>query len=160
MCLSRWISQCREAKIGQDSFGHSILNKDLFLALVQPRYRTIYSKESKSNICMYLIEKVLGLEHYTHLYIYMPFYLFNWVLNIIYIYIYTYRYIYIFIFIYICIYIYMRFWLAMQGYQPCNRQTQSPQFGSTCGAVHIYKSILWSDRINCQERERYIYIHQ
>ena len=37
----------------------------------------------------------------------MPFYLFNWVLNIIYIYIYTYRYIYIFIFIYIYMHIYI-----------------------------------------------------
>ena len=54
----------------------------------------------------------------------------------------------------------MRFWLAMHGYQPCNRQTQSPQFGSTCGAVHIYKSILWSDRINCQERERYTSVNK
>ena len=41
----------------------------------------------------------------------MPFYLFNWVLNIIYIYIYIYTYRYIYIYIYIFIYIYMHIYI-------------------------------------------------
>ena len=77
---------------------HSVY-EDVFLALVQPRYRTI-CKASKSNIYIYI---------YTYLFEWKILVLVrSWFLKIIYIYMYIYIYTYI--------YIYLQFLLAMQGY--------------------------------------------
>ena len=116
---------------------HSVY-EDVFLALVQPRYRTI-CKASKSNIYIYI-------------------YLFIWVKNLgscevlvleDYIYIYIYTYIYIFAV------------LASHAriYQACNRQTRC-KLGNTSpnqdqlGAACIYKNIYCGLAEKCQERQQ------
>ena len=118
---------------------HSVY-EDVFLALVQPRYRTI-CKASKSNI-----------------YIYIYIYLFIWVKNLgscevlvleDYIYMYIYMYIYIFAV------------LASHAriYQACNRQTRC-KLGNTSpnqdqlGAACIYKNIYCGLAEKCQERQQ------
>ena len=126
---------------------HSVY-EDVFLALVQPRYRTI-CKASKSNIYIYI-------------------YLFIWVKNlgscevlVLEDYIYIYVYIYICIYIYTYIYIYIFAVLASHAriYQACNRQTRC-KLGNTSpnqdqlGAACIYKNIYCGLAEKCQERQQ------
>ena len=122
---------------------HSVY-EDVFLALVQPRYRTI-CKASKSNIYIYIL---IYLSEKSW---------FLWGLG-------SWR-LYIYVYIYICIYIYIHIYifavLASHAriYQACNRQTRC-KLGNTSpnqdqlGAACIYKNIYCGLAEKCQERQQ------